>query len=316
MINPGYPLTDLHRHLDGNIRASTIWQLAQEFSIPLEQQNQEALLKATQIQFKTTDLLAFLQKMELGVSVLASEQACYRVAFENVEDAKRAGLTYVELRFSPVFMAKAHVLPIEQVVEAVVAGCKAGSQAFGIPVNLIGILSRSYGEGSCHKELQALLRAKEHIVALDLAGDEKGFPAIRFKEHFKLARDVGWHITVHAGEADGSQSIRQAIEDPNLMDFMANSGISIECCLTSNFQTGACTDIAQHPIKTFIEKGILVTLNTDDPGVSGIEIADEYKLAREVVGLSTQQLNQIQLNGVEVAFVEDSVKAELLGQLS
>ena len=331
VINPGYPLTDLHRHLDGNIRASTIWQLAQEFSIPLEQQNQEALLKATQIQFKTTDLLAFLQKMELGVSVLASEQACYRVAFENVEDAKRAGLTYVELRFSPVFMAKAHDLPIEQVVDAVVAGCKAGSQAFGIPVSLIGILSRSYAEASCHKELQALLRAKEHIVALDLAGDEKGFPAIRFKEHFKLARDVGWHITVHAGEADGSQSIRQAIEelgatrighgvaareDPNLMDFMASSGISIECCLTSNFQTGACTDIAQHPIKTFIEKGILVTLNTDDPGVSGIEIADEYKLAREVVGLSTQQLNQIQLNGVEVAFVEDSVKAELLGQLS
>ena len=331
MINPGYPLTDLHRHLDGNIRASTIWQLAQEFSIPLEQQNQEALLKATQIQFKATDLLAFLQKMELGVSVLASEQACYRVAYENVEDAKRVGLTYVELRFSPVFMAKAHDLPIEQVVDAVVAGCKAGSQAFGIPVNLIGILSRSYGEGSCHKELHALLRAKDHIVALDLAGDEKGFPAIRFKEHFKLARDVGWHITVHAGEADGPQSIRQAIEelgatrighgvaareDPNLMDFMANSGISIECCLTSNFQTGACTDIAQHPIKTFIERGIVVTLNTDDPGVSGIEIADEYKLAREVVGLSTQQLNQIQLNGVEVAFVEDSVKAELLGQLS
>jgi adenosine deaminase len=329
VITTSLPLTDLHRHLDGNIRPSTIWQLAQEFSIPLQQQNLEELIQATQVQFKTTDLLAFLQQMELGVSVLASEQACYRVAYENVEDAKRAGLTYVELRFSPVFMAQAHNLPIEQVVDAVVAGCKAGSKKFGVPVNLIGILSRSYGEATCYQELQALLRAKDDIVALDLAGDEKGFPAIRFKQHFKLARDAGWNITVHAGEADGPHSIWQAIdelgatrighsvaarEDPRLMDFMAKNNISIECCLTSNFQTGACTDIAHHPIKTFIERGIVVTLNTDDPGVSGIEIADEYRLAREVVGLSAKQLAQIQLNGVEVAFAGDSVKRELLSQ--
>jgi adenosine deaminase len=330
VINPDYPLTDLHRHLDGNIRPSTIWQLAEEFSIPLQQHSLEELIQATQVQFKTTDLLAFLQQMELGVSVLASEQACYRVAYENVEDAKGTGLTYVELRFSPVFMAQAHNLSINQVVDAVVAGCKAGSKKYGVPVNIIGILSRSYGEATCYQELQALLRAKDDIVALDLAGDEKGFPAIRFKQHFKLARDAGWNITVHAGEADGPHSIWQAIdelgatrighsvaarEDTRLMDFMANNNISIECCLTSNFQTGACIDIAHHPIKTFIERGIVVTLNTDDPGVSGIEIIDEYRLAREVVGLSAEQLAQIQLNGVEVAFVGDSVKRELLGQL-
>jgi adenosine deaminase len=329
VINPDYPLTDLHRHLDGNIRPSTIWQLAQEFSIPIQQQSLEELIQLTQVQVKTTNLLAFLQKMERGVAVLASEQACYRVAYENVEDAKRAELTYAELRFSPVFMAQAHNLPIDQVIDAVVAGCKAGSKEYGVPVNLIGILSRSYGEATCHQELQALLRAKDDIVALDLAGDEKGFPAIRFKQHFKLARDAGWNITVHAGEADGPHSIRQAIdelgatrighgvaarEDADLMDFMANNNISIECCLTSNFQTGACTNIAQHPIKAFMERGIVVTLNTDDPGVSGIELADEYKLASEVVGLSCAQLNQIQLNGVEVAFVGNGVKGELLKQ--
>jgi adenosine deaminase len=290
----------------------------------------EKLKKKVQIQLKTTDLLAFLEKMELGVSVLASEQTCFRIAYENIEDAKLAGLDYVELRFSPVFMAQAHNLPVDQVVDAVIAGCKAGTKKYGVPVNLIGILSRSYGEATCHQELQALLRAKDDIVALDLAGDEKGFPAIRFKQHFKLARDAGWNITVHAGEADGPHSIRQAIdelgatrighsvaarEEPHLMDFMANNNISIECCLTSNFQTGACTNIADHPIKTFMERGIVVTLNTDDPGVSGIEIADEYKLAREVVGLSAEQLAQIQLNGVEVAFAADSVKRELLSQL-
>ena len=330
MINHNYPLTDLHRHLDGNIRLSTIWQLAQEHSIFLPADSLEKLKSKVQIQQKTTDLLAFLEKMELGVSVLASEQACFRIAYENIEDAKLAGLDYVELRFSPVFMAQAHNLQIDQVVDAVIAGCKAGTKQYGVPVNLIGILSRSYGEATCHQELQALLRAKDDIVALDLAGDEKGFPAIRFKQHFKLARDAGWNITVHAGEADGPHSIRQAIdelgatrighsvaarEEPHLMDFMANNNISIECCLTSNFQTGACTNIADHPIKTFMERGIVVTLNTDDPGVSGIEIADEYKLASEVVGLSAEQLAQIQLNGVKVAFVADSVKRALLSQV-
>jgi adenosine deaminase len=330
VINHKYPLTDLHRHLDGNIRLTTIWQLAQEHSIVLPADSLEKLKTKVQIQQKTTDLLAFLEKMELGVSVLASEQACFRIAYENIEDAKLAGLDYVELRFSPVFMAQAHNLPVDQVVDAVIAGCKAGTKKYGVPVNLIGILSRSYGEATCHQELQALLRAKDDIVALDLAGDEKGFPAIRFKQHFKLARDAGWNITVHAGEADGPHSIRQAIdelgatrighsvaarEDLHLMDFMANNNISIECCLTSNFQTGACTNIADHPIKTFMERGIVVTLNTDDPGVSGIEIGDEYKLAREVVGLTTEQLAQIQLNGVKVAFVADSVKRALLSQV-
>ncbi len=128
MINHNYPLTDLHRHLDGNIRLSTIWQLAQEHSIFLPADSLEKLKSKVQIQQKTTDLLAFLEKMELGVSVLASEQACFRIAYENIEDAKLAGLDYVELRFSPVFMAQAHNLPVDQVVDAVIAGCKAGTK--------------------------------------------------------------------------------------------------------------------------------------------------------------------------------------------
>lgn len=327
MINRNYPLVDLHRHLDGNIRLSTIWQLAQEYSIVLPASNLETLKRKVQIQQKTTDLLAFLKKMELGVSVLASEQACFRIAYENIEDAKLAGLDYVELRFSPVFMAKAYGLVLEQVIEAVVAGCKAGSQAFGVSVNLIGILSRSFGEKSCFQELQALLQTKDNICALDLAGDEKGFPAKFFIEHFSLARDAGWQITVHAGEADGPQSIYQAIQllgatrighgvtavqDNHLMDYMAENEVVVECCLTSNFQTGACTNIAEHPIKLFLERGILVTLNTDDPGVSGIEIANEYSLAREEVGLTSEQLTQIQLNGVHAAFATDSLKQTLL----
>lgn len=327
LINFSLPLTDLHRHLDGNIRIDTIWQLAQQHSIRLPVETLEALKLRVQIQHKEANLVAFLEKMELGVSVLADEQACYRIAYENVQDAKLAGLDYAELRFSPVFMAKEFSLPLEQVVEAVVAGCQAASLKFGIQVNLIGILSRSYAEQSCLHELHALMTAKDNICGLDLAGDEKQFPAKRFVQHFKLARDIGWNITVHAGEADGPDSIWQAIEhlgatrighgvaaieDTKLMDYMAENQIAVECCLTSNFQTGACADLRQHPIKTFLEKDLLVTLNTDDPGVSAIEICDEYQIAADVVGLSKVQLEQIQINGVKASFASDAIKRKLL----
>jgi adenosine deaminase len=98
------------------------------------------------------------------------------------------------------------------------------------------------------------------------------------------------------------------------MDFMAFHNIGIECCLNSNFQTGAVLDLAQHPITQFLANEIKVSLNTDDPGVSGIEIADEYQVAKEVVGLSKRQLQQVQLNGVHTAFIAETAKQQLLNQ--
>ncbi|MFT2090716.1 adenosine deaminase [Paraglaciecola sp. 2405UD69-4] len=327
MINLSLPLTDLHRHLDGNIRLSTIWQLAQEFSIELPYTSFDDFARKAFTHDNVTDLLGFLHKMELGVSVLASEQACYRIAYENVEDAKLAGLTYAELRFSPSFMARHHNLPIEAVAEAVIAGTAGASKALNMPVQLIGILSRSYGVENCQQELNALLQYKHQICALDLAGDEKGFPAKQFSDHFKAAREASWDITVHAGEADGPDSIWQAIEylgatrighgvaaaqDDKLLDYMAKNEIVVECCLTSNYQTGACIDTANHPIKTFLNRGLLTTLNTDDPGVSGIEISHEYDVAKNIVGLSNVQLEQLQINGIKGSFASEDFKKRFL----
>lgn len=327
MINSSLPLTDLHRHLDGNIRLSTIWQLAKEFSIELPYTSYQEFSINAFNHSNVTDLLAFLNKMELGVSVLASEQSCYRIAYENVEDAKLAGLHYVELRFSPSFMARHHKLSTEAVVEAVIAGANDASKKLNMPVHLIGILSRSYGVANCKLELNALLQYKQHLCALDLAGDEKGFPAKDFAEHFSLARDAAWQITVHAGEADGPNSIWQAInylgatrighgvaaaQDNKLMDYMLKNNIAVECCLTSNYQTGACIDTANHPIKTFLDRGLITTLNTDDPGVSGIEIANEYHVAKNIVGLTAAQLEQIQINGLKASFASQSLKKNLL----
>ncbi|KNC94046.1 adenosine deaminase [Trabulsiella odontotermitis] len=326
MIDTNLPLTDIHRHLDGNIRAQTILDLGRQHNIALPADTLEALRPHVQVTSNEPDLVSFLSKLDWGVKVLASLEACRRVAYENVEDAARNGLHYVELRFSPGYMAMTHQLPIAGVVEAVTAGVREGSRDTGVEARLIGIMSRTFGETACLQELDALLTHRDGITALDLAGDELGFPGSLFLTHFNRARDAGWRITVHAGEAAGPESIWQAIrelgaerighgvkavEDPALMDFLAEQRIGIESCLTSNIQTSTVPSLARHPLKTFLEHGILASLNTDDPAVQGIDIIHEYEVAAPAAGLSQGQIRQAQINGLESAFLSAQEKQAL-----
>lgn len=145
MIDTSLPLTDLHRHLDGNIRPQTILDLGREFGIALPANTLDALRPHVQVTATEPDLVSFLQKLDLGVSVLGSLEACQRVARENVADAVAAGLDYAELRFSPYYMAMTHRLPLQGGVEAVIDGVQSASRESGLPVRLIGIMSRTFG---------------------------------------------------------------------------------------------------------------------------------------------------------------------------
>ena len=326
MITRNLPLTDIHRHLDGNIRAQTILDLGRQHNITLPAATLEALIPHVQVTSSEPDLVSFLSKLDWGVKVLADLEACRRIAYENIEDAARSGLHYVELRFSPGYMAMNHGLPVAGVVEAVIAGVREGCRDFPVQAKLIGIMSRTFGEAACEQELNALLAHRDAIAALDLAGDELGFPGGLFVPHFTRARDAGWRITVHAGEAAGAPSIWQAIrelgaerighgvkavEDPALMDYLAEKGIGIESCLTSNVQTSTVASLAQHPLKTFLEHGVLASLNTDDPAVQGIDIIHEYDIAAPAAGLSQAQIRQAQVNGLEIAFLSAQEKKAL-----
>lgn len=326
MIDKNIPLTDLHRHLDGNIRPQTILELGQQFQIQLPANTLPELLPHVQVMDNQPDLLSFLSKLDWGVKVLGDLQACRRVAWENMQDAAQQGLDYVELRFSPFYMAMTHQLPLAGVVEAVIDGVRQGSRDFDLPAKLIGIMSRTFGQARCQQELDALLAHRDQITALDLAGDELGFPGELFIEHFKQARDAGWQISVHAGEAAGAGSIWQAIqtlgatrighgvkavEDVKLLDYLAEHQIGIESCITSNLQTSTVADIRQHPLKTFLEHGILATINSDDPAVEGIDIQHEYLQAAPQAGLSEAQIRQAQQNGLSIAFLSVQEKQQI-----
>jgi adenosine deaminase len=327
MINPDFPLIDLHRHLDGSVRLETILDLGRQHNLPLPAWNLEDLRPYVQVSEPQPGVLAFFEKFQWMTGVLVNYDACRRVAYENVEDAAREGIDYIELRFSPWFMAEAHRLAAAGVVEAVVDGVEAGSRDTGVRAHLIGILSRTYGPELAWQELGALWQHRERITAIDLAGDEANFPAELFEPHFRRAAGAGWQITAHAGESAGPESIWQALhllgavrighaiqapQDPALIDYLREHHIGIESSLTSNVQTSTVPDYPSHPLRFFLEQGLLATINTDDPGISAIDLHYEYEVTAPLAGLSEEMIHQAQRNALTVAFLSPEEKDALV----
>jgi len=328
-IDQALPLCDLHRHLDGSIRLQTVLELADQHGIDLPARTPEGLKPYVQVGGAEAGLMEFIAKFRYLGEVLVDAEACRRVARENVEDASSEGIDYIELRFSPWFMAQPHQLNPADVVAAVIDGTRAGEASTGVRAQLIGILSRTYGPQACMAELDALLAHRSGLVALDLAGDEKKFPATMFREHLRRGRDAGLQITVHAGEVEGAHSIWSAIEDlgaerighgisavedPQLLDFLVKNDIGLEICLTSNIQTSAVKDLAHHPARRLLQHGVLLNLNTDDPGISGIDLPHEYEIAAPQAGLDPAMVRLAQVNALNMAFLSAAEKSALAGR--
>jgi len=330
MIHTDLPLIDLHRHLEGNVRLSTILELGQKHGINLPAYSVEELKPHVQITETLADILEYFVRFDIITSILVDYDACRRVTYENVQDALAEGIDYIEIRFSPLFIAKPHNLDPTGVVEAVVEGIQQSRADFPeIKANLLGIISRTYGVDTCYEELNALLAYKDKIAGFDLAGDEINFPAALFVDHFMIARDAGWEITVHAGEADGSESVWHAIQDlgakrighgvrimddPALIDLMLENKIGIESCLTSNVHSSTVSSYSAHPLKQQLDLGLLATINTDNPGISPMTIRSEFNVAAVAVGLTPGDTRKVQKNAVEIAFLSEEEKEDLLAK--
>lgn len=324
-------MVELHRHLDGSIRLETILELADQHGIALPAKDVAGLAPYIHVDESTPGLMAFLERFEHMTAVLVDADACRRVAYENVEDARSEGIDYIELRYSPWFMAKSHGMDPAEVMEACADGVRAAERDCGVRANIIGILSRTYGVETCMKELDAILAHRDHIVGVDLAGDEFRYPARLFKDHFTRVRDAGLRVTIHAGEADGPKSVWsaiedlgaerighgfRAIEDPALVEYLADRGIGLEVCPTSNLHTSTVESYIEHPVSALAEQGVKFCLNTDDPGISAIDIEHEYTVAAPATGLSGEQIRQSQLDGLKMAFLSEGDKTGLKNEVA
>lgn len=325
-IDPSFPLLDLHRHLDGSVRLQTILDLGRKHNLALPAWDLERLRPYVQVDEIQPDIMEFIARFKWMIGVLVDYEACERIAYENILDAKNEGIDYIELRFSPLFMASAHNLEPAEVCAACAAGAARGAAETGVKANLIGIISRHFGAEKAFEELAAILANRDAFAAVDLAGDEANYPGDLFVEHFQRARDEGLEITVHAGEAAGAEGIWQAIrglgasrighgvramEDPALVAYLAEHRIGVEANLTSNLQTSTVPSYIAHPLKAQLEAGILGTINTDDPGISNITLPYEYDVAAPKAGLSLEQIRQAQRNALELAFLSAGEKVAL-----
>jgi adenosine deaminase len=277
----------------------------------------------------TPDILKIMPKFDLLRQVYVDYEVCRRVTYECIQDAIDEGLDYIELRFSPLFMAELHHLDPMQVTKAVCEAWQEMDREYPLRSRLVGILSRTYGPEICMQELQpALAHAGKGIVGLDLAGDEARWPAHLFKEHFDKAREIGLRLTAHAGEFAGADSVRETIEvlnpdrlghavhaadDPAVMELIAEKDITIESCPTSNYYTCSVPSFEAHPLPVFIKNGLKVTLNADDPTLfSGLSVWQEYELASDVMGIPQDGLRKMQLDGLQAAFISPQQKEEIL----
>jgi adenosine deaminase len=286
------PLVDLHRHLEGSIRPETSIELATGVGAGLLPAQWRAALVAAE---REEGLLPYLAKIENATVLVRTLDDWRRVTVEAVNDAFSDGLAALELRFSPQFIAGMTGLDADDVIDAV--SDAASGTKLPIEVGLIGIVVRDEGPDSAVAQVRRLLRHKSALVGADLAGDEAGYPAALFAPAFRLAREAGLALTIHAGEAAGPQSVWDALrldpqrighgvrsaEDPRLLAHLAAAGVTLEVAITSNVQTGAAPGRAGHQLATLIAAGVRVALCTDNPAVSDTRLTREYELARDLV---------------------------------
>ena len=325
------PKTDIHCHLDGCLRPRTLLELAGRSGVKLPTQNLARLTRLLEAGKRTRSLGDYLKIFDITLSVMQDKEALYRVAYELAEDAAAENVRHLEVRYSPVLHRRKR-LPYEDIVDAVIAGlADAGSKhRMTTGVIICGIRSLHPRSSLVLAELAVAYKGRG-VLAFDLAGQEKDYPAKAHRRAFQLILKNNINSTVHAGEAFGPESIAQAIhycgahrighgtrlrDDPDLMQYVNDHRIPLEVCLSSNVQTRAARSIREHPFDFYFKRGLRVTLNTDSRLISATSVSNEIALAARAFRLSPYQVKKIVINGFKSAFLPYADKARVLRRVN
>lgn len=323
---------ELHRHLDCSVRWSTLIELAPQVGIPLASTSQ-----GQKDQFLITgpmkDLGSVLGKFMNAQKVLASEEILARVAFEACEDAYNDGIRVLELRYAPTFIADGHRnLTFERIHKSLHHGIELAKKKYHMAVGLICIVQRIKSYEIASEVVDFAIDHKGSFIALDLADNEEGFDPKTFAPLFQKAKKSGLHITVHSGETPNSahwvkDSIEilgaerighgiQIIDDPAVLNFVRDQRIPLEVCPISNYLTQSFKTYEEHPIRQLINAGILVTVNSDDPGVFATTLSDDYEVLHRVHGFSKADFKRCNKVAFGASFIPLTERQQFAGDFS
>lgn len=327
------PKVELHRHLEGSIRLETLLEVAHTYHLNLPARTPEGLRPHVQVMpTDPMDAVHFLQKFSILRQFFCAPEVIQRIAREAVEDAARDGVKYMELRFTPKALAKLKGFSYPEVVEWVGQAVMQAQQLHDIQVRLIVAVNRHETVQDAEWQLDAALACRDvGVVGFDLCGQEYGYPATPFFPLFREAQAAGLGVTLHAGEWDSAYNIEQAIlelgvtrighgvrvlENHRVAQLALEAGVTFEVCPTSNIQTGVVHRFTDHPFWDMLMLGLRVTLNTDDPSISGITLSDEYRSALSHLNLNIDQLRTCIQTAVESAFLPEAERVALSQSLA
>ncbi|MBW6514650.1 MAG: adenosine deaminase [Candidatus Syntrophosphaera sp.] len=321
------PKTDLHVHLDGSVRIDTIIDLAKQRNIGLPTMDPDELRKLIVCGEHTVSLEDYLRGFHIVNLVLQNREGLTRAAYELAEDAAAENVRYMEVRYSPILHTDGG-LKLTEISQAVIDGLKQAERDFRIKTGVIICGIRNMDPTTSVKLAELAIAFKNKgVIGFDLAGGEYNHPAKDHKEAFDLALKNNLNITIHAGEAYGTESIHQAlhycgthrighgtrlVEDGDLLNYVNDHRIPLEICIKSNFHTKAVPDIRSHPIDFYIDYGLRVTINTDNRTISDTTVTDEYMLAINELKLDYPTIKYVILNGFKSAFLPYKERVRLI----
>lgn len=312
-------LCELHLHLDGSLRAATVWELAKEQGIELPAKSAEEVRYKMEVPEDCRTLEEYLERFDLPLLVLQEETALERVTFELVEDLAKEGVTYAEIRFAPQLSVQKG-LSQAQITEAAIRGAKKGMEAYPeIQVGLILCCMR--GADNEAQNLETVETAKKYlgdvVCAVDIAGAESLFPTESFGPVFAKVREYGLPMTIHAGEAAGPDSMRTALsfgtkrighgvaaaDDPELIRRLIDENVTLEVCVTSNFHTKVVPSLEEHPIRRLFDAGVHVTVNSDNMTCSRTNIHKEIQVLKDLFHFTDAEIEKLQEYAWEARFL-------------
>lgn len=304
-------MVDLHLHLDGSLSAEFVLAQAEKDGIVLPAENEQGLMSYLTVGDSCESLNEYLEKFDLPLSVLQTEDALEKSVYDLMKRLSGEGLEYAEIRYAPQLHMQ-RGLAQEAVVEATISGLKGAIRDFKIDGKLILCCMRMADNQVANMQTVEVAKRylRQGVAALDLAGAEALFPTKNFESLFAQASKYDIPFTIHAGEADGPESIRDAIrfgasrighgvrciEDSALVEELIKRQIPLEVCPISNAQTKACPDLAHHPILKLLDYGVCVTVNTDNRTVSNTNLNKEIEALRKELQMTDTQKEKLIAN--------------------
>jgi aminodeoxyfutalosine deaminase len=314
------PKAELHLHLEGAIEPATLLELRQRHCM-----DGASLVEVEQL-YNYSDFNGFLMAFKDVTGHLRTTEDYELITYRLMERLKDQNVLHAEVIVS-AGVCLWRKQDFAAIFEGLERGRQRGEKNFGISVLWIFDAVRQFGAEKAERVLDLAIQFRDrNVVAFGIGGDELQGPPELFKDVYARAADHGLHLTAHAGEGAGPDSIWGALnlkaerighgltagQDPELMEELAQRQVPLEICVTSNLRTGCCSELARHPVRRYFDQGLMLTLNSDDPAMFRTSLVEEYQLVQETFVFSDEHIRELARNSFEASFLAPEKKVELL----